>query len=85
MPLRTELSAAVLGHHIDPILILVIFFFWASLKDKVYNINTRKEEELKENIRITASKGKSEPLLLVRGMSMCKGTAFSTPPVICKL
>jgi hypothetical protein len=33
----------------SPIIILVIFFFWASLKDKVYNSNPQ-TEELKENI-----------------------------------
>jgi hypothetical protein len=27
------------------------FFFWGCLKDKAYNITTRTEEELKENIR----------------------------------
>jgi hypothetical protein len=26
------------------------FFFWGCLKDKLYNSNPRKEEELKENI-----------------------------------
>jgi hypothetical protein len=33
----------------------------------------------------TASKGKSEPLLPMQGMSIGRWTAFSTPPVICEL
>jgi hypothetical protein len=46
-------------------------------------------EELKENIcreisNIASSECKSKPLPLVWGMSMCRGTAFSTPPVICE-
>jgi uncharacterized membrane protein len=45
----TELSAVVFGQHIHPILILVIFFFWGCLKNKVYNSNPQ-TEELKENI-----------------------------------
>jgi hypothetical protein len=44
------------------------------------------EEEIKENIGLKqqifmqkASKDKSESLLQVKGMSVCKGTAFSSP------
>jgi hypothetical protein len=44
-----ELSAVVFGQHVNLILILVIFF-WACLKDKIYNSNPR-TEELKENVR----------------------------------
>jgi hypothetical protein len=36
----TELSEVVFGQHVHPILILVIFFFWGCLKDKVYNSNS---------------------------------------------
>jgi uncharacterized membrane protein len=43
------ISSGIFGQHVHPILILVIFFFWGFLKDKVYNSNTR-TEELKENI-----------------------------------
>jgi hypothetical protein len=86
-----ELSAVVFGQHVHPILILVIFFFWGCLKDKVYKSNTR-TEELKGNNRTEianipcriASKGKSELLSPVRGMFLRRGTAFSTPPVICE-
>jgi hypothetical protein len=67
------------------------FFFWGCLKDKVYNSIPR-TEELKENIyreiaNIPAEQHqrvKSEHLLPVRGMSVCRWTAFSTPPVICE-
>jgi hypothetical protein len=45
----TESSAVVFGQHVHPILILVIFFLWGCLKDKVYNSNPRRQE-LKENI-----------------------------------
>jgi hypothetical protein len=47
----SELSAVVFSQHVHPILILVIFFFWGYLKDKVYNSNPRTEEELNKNIR----------------------------------
>jgi hypothetical protein len=88
MSTGTELTAAVFGQRVHPIL----FFFWGCLKDKVYNSNPQ-TEDLNENIRreITnipaeqLSKGKSEPLPQVRGMSTCRRTACSTPPVICKL
>jgi hypothetical protein len=75
------------------ILILVIFF-WYCLKDKVYSSNPQTEEELKDNIHREisnikykyniSSEGKSKPLLPVRGMSACRGTTFSTPPMICE-
>jgi hypothetical protein len=76
----------------SPDLNLCDFFLWGCLKDKVYNNNPRKEEELKESIcrEISniccreSSQGKSKPLPLVRGISTCKGTAFSTPPMICE-
>jgi uncharacterized membrane protein len=45
----TELSAVIFGQHIPLILILVIFFFWGCLKDKVYS-RSPQTEELKENI-----------------------------------
>jgi hypothetical protein len=38
MSLGTELLAAVFGQHIHPILILD-FFFWGCLRNKVYNSN----------------------------------------------
>jgi hypothetical protein len=50
MSLGTELSVLVFGQHVRPILIIVIFFFWDFLKDRVYNSNPQIEEELKENI-----------------------------------
>jgi hypothetical protein len=40
----TEISAIVFGQHIHLTLILVIFFFCGSLRDKVYNINHLSEE-----------------------------------------
>jgi hypothetical protein len=43
------------------------------LKDEVYNSNPQREEELKENIH-------AEPLPPMQGISMCRETAFSTPP-----
>jgi hypothetical protein len=46
--LGTELSAVVFDLHVHPILIFVIFFFWGSLKDKVYNSNTRTEDKPKK-------------------------------------
>jgi hypothetical protein len=55
------------------------------LKDKIYSSNTQKEEELKENIRRTASEVKSKLLPPVQGVSTHRGTTFSTPPVICDL
>jgi hypothetical protein len=68
------------------------FSFWGCLKGKIYNSNPRTEEELKENFVgklqnscRTASKGKSELLPPVPGMSTCRGAAFSTHPVNCEL
>jgi hypothetical protein len=61
------------------------FLFWGCLKDDVYNSNPRKEEELEENILREIANIPAEPLPPVRGMSTFRGTAFSTPPVICKL
>jgi hypothetical protein len=86
----TELSAVVFGQRGHLILIFVIFFFWGCLNDKVYDSNPR-TDELKENIRREIANvpaehfGKSEPLPPVRGTSTYRGTAFSTPPVICEL
>jgi hypothetical protein len=65
------------------------FFFWGCSEEKFHKSNNR-TEDLKENIRreisnIPAPKGKSEYLPLVRGLSACRGTAFSTTPVICEL
>jgi hypothetical protein len=65
------------------------FFSWGNLKDKVYK-SIIQMEELKENIyreiaNISAEqlqRVKSEHLSSVRGMSICRWTAFSTPPVI---
>jgi hypothetical protein len=62
------------------------------LDDTGASSNPRTKEELKENIRREisntaaekSSEGKSKPLLPVQGVSMCRGTAFSTPPVICE-
>jgi hypothetical protein len=45
-----ELSAVAFGQHVHPALILMIFFIWGGLKDKVYKSNSQTEEELKENI-----------------------------------
>jgi hypothetical protein len=45
----TEIWAAAFGQHVHPILILVDFFFWGCLKDKVYYSNPLAEEELKKN------------------------------------
>jgi hypothetical protein len=40
----------VVGHHVYPILIFVIFFFfWDCLKDRIYNTNPQ-TEKLEENI-----------------------------------
>jgi hypothetical protein len=87
-----EQSAMIFGQHVLLFLILVIFFFWGCLRDKVYSSNPR-TGEVKENIRRKISNipaenlqkvNKSEPLPAARGMSTCRGTAFSTPPVICE-
>jgi hypothetical protein len=51
LPVWTQLSAVVFSQHVHLILIIVIFFFWGCLKDKVYNSNHCMEEEPKENIR----------------------------------
>jgi hypothetical protein len=50
----TKLSAVIFGQHVHLILILVIFFFWGCLMDKVHNHNPR-TEELKENIHTEIS------------------------------
>jgi hypothetical protein len=42
-------------------------------------------QSLREQPPRTASKGKSEPLPPMRGICTCRGTAFSTPPVICEV
>jgi hypothetical protein len=68
------------------------FFFWGSLKDKVYNSHPRTEEELRENIRKKIANIPAEWLQrvnqnlfgAVRGKSTCRGAAFLTPPVICE-
>jgi hypothetical protein len=44
MSLETELSALIFGQHVHLILILVIFFFWGCLKNKVYNSNPQMED-----------------------------------------
>jgi hypothetical protein len=49
MPSGTELSAVLFGQHVHPILILVIFFSWGFLRDKIYNSNPC-TEGLKEHI-----------------------------------
>jgi hypothetical protein len=72
----TELSAVVFGQHVHLILIFAIFFFWGCLKNKVCNSNARMEE-LKENIHREIANIPAEQLQPVRGMSMCRGTAFS--------
>jgi hypothetical protein len=58
------------------------FSFWDCSKDKVYNSKPRTEEELKENIRKEMENIPAEQLQSVRGISLCRGTAFSTSPVI---
>jgi hypothetical protein len=55
------------------------------LKDKVYISNPQTEDELKENIHREVANIPAEQLPLVQGMSTCRGTAFSTPHVICEL
>jgi hypothetical protein len=68
------------------------FFFWGCLKDRVYSSNPlnrrtkrrHSEGNCKYSCR-TSSKGKLEPLPLVRGMSTYRGTAFLIPPVISEL
>jgi hypothetical protein len=68
------------------------FYLWGCLKNKVYNTKPQRED-LKENIRrevanIPAEELQrviSEHLPSVRGMSVCRRTAFSTPFVICEL
>jgi hypothetical protein len=44
MSLGTELSAAVFGQHVQLILIVVDFYCWDCLKDKVYYSNPLAEE-----------------------------------------
>jgi hypothetical protein len=67
------------------------FFFWGYLKDKVTTVTPEQKKYKKIFIRNCkyscriASKGKSQPLPLVSGMSTCMGTAFATLPVICEL
>jgi hypothetical protein len=60
------------------------FFFWGSLKDKVTAV-TPETEELKENVPMEFANIPAEHLPSVRGMSACRRTAFSTPPVICEM
>jgi hypothetical protein len=45
----TELLAVVFSQRVNPILILVIFFSWNCLKDKLYN-SKHQTEEIQENI-----------------------------------
>jgi uncharacterized membrane protein len=81
----TESSAVVFAQHVHPILILVIFFFWGCLKDKVYSGNSRMEE-LKENIHREIANILAEQLPLVQVLSVWRGTAiFSIFCVICEL
>jgi hypothetical protein len=68
--------------------------FWGCLWVKVYSINLR-TEELKENrlflmtqaifLQNSFNVWTPERLPTVRGMSTCRDTAFSTPPMICEL
>jgi hypothetical protein len=46
----TELSEVVIWPARSPDLHPCDFFFWGCLKNKIYNRNPRKKEELKENI-----------------------------------
>jgi hypothetical protein len=88
----TELSAAVPGQHVHLILILAIFllglFEGESLQQKPLNRRRTERKYSKGNSKYScriASKAKSKPLPLVRGMTTCRGTAFSTPPMVCEL
>jgi hypothetical protein len=54
---------AVFGQHVHPI--HAIFFFWGCLKDRVYNSNSRTEEEIKENIRTETAIIPAEQLQVV--------------------
>jgi hypothetical protein len=81
----------VFGQHVRLILILVTFFFWGCLKEKVYSSNAQTEEELTiifvgklQTFLQNSFRGQIGPPP-VRGMSTCRGTAFSTPSVICEL
>jgi hypothetical protein len=69
----TELSAAVFGQ----ILILVSFFFWSCLKNKVYDTKPQ-TQELKGNIRMEIPNIPAEELRKVCVMSACREIAFST-------
>jgi hypothetical protein len=61
-------------------------------EEQAYSCNTLTEEELKEDILREISnipaehhqKGNKKTLPPVRGMSTCRATAFSTPPLICE-
>jgi hypothetical protein len=66
-------------------------FFWGCLMDKVYNCNPQMEE-LKENIRRKTANIPAQQFqrvnqnLFCRGEEcLCRGTEFSTPPMICEL
>jgi hypothetical protein len=60
-----NLSAVIFSQHVHPILILVIFFFWSCLMEKVSNCNSQ-TEELKENIRRNITVILAEQLQRVR-------------------
>jgi hypothetical protein len=57
--------------------------FWGYLKDKVYNSNPW-TKDIQENIRRGIANIPTEPLLPVRRMYTCIGTAFAAPTVICE-
>jgi hypothetical protein len=70
-------------------------FFWGCLKDKLYNRNPQTEKELKENVCRKIANFPAEQFQRVRQnpfcqceeclRGTCRGTAFSTHPVICEL
>jgi hypothetical protein len=62
----------------SPVLNPCDFFFWDCLKSKVYSSNIRREIS---NIPAEHLEKVNQNLFPVRGMSTCKGTEFSTPPI----
>jgi hypothetical protein len=71
MSSEKELSAVIFGQHIHLILILVNFFSWGCLRDKVYSSNPRTEEQ-EENICKDISNIPAEHLQKVNQNLFCQ-------------